>query len=70
MWTQLRLFANSVDPDQEQSDQGPHVCLYAKIGLKVCKNIQQTTFSAAGFLAILRVQFYIVLELGKMRKKK
>ena len=32
------------------------VCLYAKIGLKVCKNIQQTTFSDAGFIGILRVK--------------
>ena len=31
------------------------VCLYAKIGLSLHKNIQQTTFSDAGFLGILRV---------------
>ena len=28
------IFANCVDPGQEQSDQGPHCLLYAKIGLK------------------------------------
>ena len=28
------IFANNVDPDQEQSNLGPHVCLYAKTCLK------------------------------------
>ena len=54
-------FANSVDPDQEQSDQGPHC-------LPVCKNRfetfarifsrrhKQMTFSDAGFVGILRVK--------------
>ena len=28
------ISANSVDPDQTASDQGPHCLLYAKIGLK------------------------------------
>ena len=53
------IFANSVDPDQEQSDQGPHC-------LPVCKNRfeksarifsrrhEQATFSDAGFLGALR----------------
>ena len=32
------------------------ICLYAKIGLNICKNIKQTTFSDAGFLGISRVK--------------
>ena len=55
------IFANSVDPNQEQSDQGPHC-------LPVCKNsfekfakifnrrLKQMSFSDAGFLGILRVK--------------
>ena len=55
------IFANSVDPDQEQSDQGPHC-------LPVCKNRfeksarifsrrhKQATFSDAVFLGALRVK--------------
>ena len=55
------ISANSVDPDQEQSDLGPHC-------LPVCKNRfetfarifsrrhKQTTFSDAGFLDVLRVK--------------
>ena len=59
MWTQIRL------PLDEQSDLGPHC-------LSVCKNRfekfarifssrhKQTTFSDAGFLGVLRVQFNLV----------
>ena len=55
------IFANSVDPDQEQSDLGPHC-------LPVCKNRfekfarifsrwhKQMTFSDAVFLGALRVK--------------
>ena len=60
LWFLKVVFANSVDPDQEQSDQGPHC-------LPVCKNRfeksarifsrrhKQTTFSDAVFLGALRV---------------
>ena len=56
------IIANSVDPDQEQSDQGPHC-------LPVCKNRfeksarifsrrhKQTTFSDAVFLGAFRVNW-------------
>ena len=56
-------FANSVDSDQEQSDQGPHclpVCKnrferFARIFSRRHKQHKQTTFSDAGFLGVLRV---------------
>ena len=68
-------FANSVDPDQTESDLGPHC-------LPVCKNRfgkfarifsirhKQTTFSDAGFLGVLMAktnrgcEFRVVNVLG------
>ena len=56
------IFANSVDPDQEQSDQGPH-CLpicknrFEKFARIFSRRHKQTTFSDAVFLGILRVKF-------------
>ena len=64
VWTQIRLLL------WEQSDQGPHC-------LPVCKNSfekfermfsrrhKQTTFSDAGFLAILRVKMVDLLPFVK-----
>ena len=50
------IFVNSVDP--EQSDQGQHICLYAKIGLKSLQeysedNINRQHFLDAGFLGLI-----------------
>ena len=57
------IFANSVDPDQtapEQSDLGPHcltVCKnkFEKFARIFSRRRKQATFSAAGFLGVLRV---------------
>ena len=55
------IFANSVDPD-ERSDLGPHclpVCKnrFEKFASIFSRRHKQTTFSDAGFLGILRVNF-------------
>ena len=55
------IFANSVDPYQEQSDQGPHclpVCKnrFEKFARIFSRRHKQTTFSDADFLGVLRVK--------------
>ena len=58
------ISANSVDSDQEQSDQGPHclpVCKnrFEKFARIFSRRHKQTIFSDAGFLGVLRVNEYI-----------
>ena len=58
------IFANSVDPDQDRSDQGPHclpVCKnrFEKFARIFSRRHKQTTFSDAGVLGILRVKVTI-----------
>ena len=57
------IAANSVDPDQEQSDLGPHclpVCKnrFEKFARIFSRRHKQTTFSDAGFLGALRVNSF------------
>ena len=59
--------ANSVDPDQEQSDQGPHCLPVCKFFFKKSTRIfsrrhKQTTFSDAVFLGALRVKGFLFLS--------
>ena len=54
------ISANSVDPDQEQSDLGPHclpVCKnwFEKFAIIFSRRHKQTTFLDAGLLGALRV---------------
>ena len=54
------IFANSVDPDQEQSGLGPHSLPVCKTRFEKSARIfnrrhKQTTFSDAVFLGALRV---------------
>ena len=55
--------SNSIDPDKEQSDLGPHclpVCInrFEKFARTFSRRHKQTTFSDAGFLGVLRVNAY------------
>ena len=59
------ISAKSVDPDQEQSDLGPHclpVCKnrFEKFARIFSRQHKQTTFSDVGFLGVLRVKVYLL----------
>ena len=62
------ISANSVDPDQEQSDLGPHclpVCKnrFEKFARIFSRRHKQTTFSDAGFLGVLRVKIIVIYSM-------
>ena len=65
------IFANSVDPVQEQSDLGPHclpVCKnrFEKFARIFSRRHKQTTFVDASFLGVLRVNRFFVKDGTKM----
>ena len=66
------IFANSVDPDQEQSDLGPHCLPVCKTRFEKSARIfsrrhKQTTFSDAVFLGALRVNLVQALVGSALR---